>query len=275
MNKRTAKEITPKGAPQYHIQCRQGDLADYLLIPGDPGRVKIIGKLWDRFKEVSSNRAYYSITGYFKSIKLSALSGGIGAPSNAIAIEEAARVGVRTFIRVGSTGTLRKDMKPGDLVISLAAVRSEGTSKQYVSQDYPAIASYEVVLALIEACEKLKFRYHLGITVSVDSFYVGEGRPGFKGYIQSWHKPILSDLQKMGVVNIEMESAALFTIANLYGLRAGTICAVFDNLITNEFKKAGERQACLAASEAVVILSQWDKLKKKKRKKYFYPSLLD
>ena len=272
--KPTAKMPSQKGNRQYHIACRKGDLAPYILLPGDPGRVPKIAQPWDNKKEVAFHREYHSITGHFKSTEISCLSTGIGAPSTAIAIEEAARIGVHTFIRVGSTGALQPEIKPGDLVINTAGVKLEGTSKNYVRTEYPALASYEVVLALIEACERLNLRYHLGITASTDSFYVGEGRPGFKGYNQSYFENVLSDLQKAKVVNVEMEASALCTIASLYNLRAGAICAVFDNLVTDEFAIKGEEEVGLAASEAVVILSEWDKLKKKKRKKYFYPSLL-
>lgn len=272
--KPTAKMPSQKGNRQYHIACRKGDLAPYLLMPGDPGRVSKIAKLWDNKKEVAFHREYHSITGRFKDVKISCLSTGIGAPSTAIAIEESARIGVHTFIRVGSTGALQTGIKPGDLIINTAGFKLEGTSKNYVRNEYPSFAHYEVVLALIEACEKLNIKYHLGITASTDSFYIGEGRPGFKGYTQSYLKNIIPDLQKAKVVNFEMESSALFTIASLYNLRAGAICAVFSNLITDEFAIKGEKEVGLAASEAVVILSQWDNLKKKNRKKYFYPSLL-
>ncbi len=274
MAKATAKNPLGKGNRQYHIACRQGDLSSYVLLPGDPDRVEKIAWSWKKKKTIAKHREFHSITGYFKETKISCLSTGIGSPSLAIAVEEAARIGADTFIRVGSTGAIQKGMNPGDLIISLAGVRLEGTSREYVRSEYPAVAHYEIVLALIEACEKLKLKYHLGITASSDAFYVGEGRSGFKGYSQSYNKNILSDLQKAKVANVEMESSALFTIASLYGLRAGTICVVFDNLVTNEWVVTGEKELGLVASEAVAILEKWDKLKKKKHKKYFYPSLL-
>jgi len=259
---------------QYHIACKQGDLAPYLLMPGDPGRVLKIAKTWDSYKEIAFNRQFKSATGSYSGAKLSCLSTGIGAPGVAIALEEAARIGVHTFIRVGSTGALRKDMKPGDLVINTAGVKLEGTSKNYVREGYPASTSYEVTLALIEACERLKLKYHLGIVASTDSFYVGEGQAGFNGYNQSYLKDVLNDLIKANVINVEMEASALFTIANLYGFRAGSICAVSDNLVTKQFAVLkGEDKLAEAASLAVKLLYEWDKLKQKRDKKYFYPSL--
>ena len=274
MSKPSAKKPLGKGGRQYHIGCRQGDLAPYLLLPGDPARVLKITENWNKKKQIAFNREYCSITGYFKNVKISCLSTGIGAPSAAIAIEEAARLKVKTFIRVGSAGAIQPGINPGDLIINTAAVRLEGTSGKYIQEEYPASAHYEVVLALIQACEKLRFKYHLGITASTDAFYVGEGRKGFQGYTQSGFKNILSDLQKAKVVDFEMETSVLFTLANLYNLRAGAICAVFDNFITNKWAVRGEKQAGKAASEAVVILEQWDKIKKRKKKKYFYPLLI-
>ena len=274
MAKPTAKMPTSKGNRQYHISCKKGDLSNYLLLPGDPERVEKFAKNWDKKKKIAHHREFYSVTGYFKNTNISCISTGIGAPSMAIVVEEAARVGVDTFIRTGSTGAIQKGINTGDLIINTAGVKLEGTSNDYVITEYPACANYEVVLALIEACERLKVKYHVGITASTDSFYIGEGRMGFKGYVQSYTQYVLSDLQKAGVINIEMETSALFTLASLYNLRAGSVCAVFDNLVTNEFKIKGEEKMGMVASEAVSILYQWDKLKKKNKKRYFSPSLL-
>lgn len=274
MFKSSAKKPLGKNKSQYHLACRRGDLAPHLILTGDPARVLKISEKWDKRREVAFNREYRSLTGEYKGIKISCLSTGIGSPSLAIALEEAANLGVRTFIRVGSTGAIQKQINPGDLIINTAGVRLEGTSKNYIDASYPASAHYEVILALIEACEKFKFKYHLGIGASTDSFYLGEGRSGFQGYTQSKFKNCLSDWQKAKVLNFDMESSALFTLTNLYNLRAGAICAVFDNLVTDKWVVRGEKEAGLAASEALFILHQWDQIKKKKNKKYFYLSLV-
>ncbi|MFA5051112.1 MAG: nucleoside phosphorylase [Patescibacteria group bacterium] len=274
MVKSTAKMPAQPSGAQYHINCKKGDLAPFVLLPGDPGRVAKVANLWDKKKEIANHREYHSMTGEYNGTKISCLSTGIGSPSTAIAVEEAARIGCHTFIRIGTTGAIQSHIKPGDLIINTAGVRLEGTSHSYVDANYPAFAHYEVILALIEACEKLKFKYHLGITASTDAFYVGEGRPGFKRYDQSRFKHTIDDLQQTRVTNLEMEASALFTIANLYGLRAGSVCAVIDNVVTGDWKITGEKEIGLVASEAVAILAKWDKLKEKNHKKYFFPSLL-
>ena len=257
---------------QYHIDCCQGDVARYVLLPGDLARVSIISKLWDSFQEVARHREYHTNTGMYKGVPISAVSTGIGSPSAGIAVEELARIGVDTMIRVGSCGTIQSHIKCGDLVISTGAVRLEGTSKQYVRPEYPAVASYEVVLALMEAAEFLGCQYHVGITASMDSFYCGQGRAGFRGYKSSMTDNLVSDLQRARVLNLEMETATILTLANLFGLRAGAICAVFA-VDPDKFEMQGEKDAAQVASEAVKILSEWDVRKESQGKKYWHPSL--
>jgi len=260
---------------QYHIGIKEGEISRFVLLPGDPDRVKKIAESWEEAHLVSEHREYLTYTGKYKGVKISVTSTGIGGPATAIAIEELLAVGADTLIRVGSTGAIQDYINIGDLIISIAAVRFEGTSKQYAPPEYPAVASYEVVLALIEAAERLGKRYHVGITASTDSFYVGQGRPGYRGYLPSWNRNLLEDLKLMNVINFEMESATLFTLANIYNVRAGSICAVYAQRIKNEFvAHAGEKDAIEVANEAVRILSEWDKRKKEKNKKYLFPGLI-
>jgi len=259
------------GGKQYHIACRKGDLAEYLLVPGDPDRVPKIASFWDSSREVSCHREFRSATGTYKGVPLSALSSGIGPACMAIVVNEAAAIGVHTFIRVGSCGAIQEEIKCGDLVISSAAVRLDGASNFYIMPEYPAAASYEVLMALIEAAETLGIStYHVGVTVTTSDFYAGQNR---LTKIQT--AGLLSIFQKAGVLNFEMETAALFTLANLYGLRAGAVCAVYANRCTGEFKPGeGERDAIKVANEAVKVLHEWDKKKRLKGKKWLYPTLL-
>jgi len=228
------------GGKQYHIACKKGDLAGYLLVPGDPDRVPKIAKLWEEAQEVSSRREFRSFTGKYKGVPVSALSSGIGPASMSIAFNEASRIGVHTFIRVGSTGAIQKFINCGDLVISSAAVRLDCTSNCYVMPEYPAVASYEVLLALIEAAESLGINnYHVGITATTADFYAGQNRTT-NGHTAG-SGDLLPTLQKAGVLNFEMETATLYTLASLQGLRAGTVCAVYANRFTNKFEEgAGE-----------------------------------
>ncbi|MGQ9507448.1 MAG: nucleoside phosphorylase [Candidatus Bathycorpusculaceae bacterium] len=260
---------------QYHIACKKGDLAEYLLVPGDPDRVPKIVSHWDSAREVSRHREFRSFTGKYKGVPISALSSGIGPACMAIVVNEASSVGVHTFIRVGSTGAIQEDISCGDVVISSAAVRLDYASNCYVIPEYPAFASYEVLLTLIEAAESLNIsNYHVGITATTADFYAGQNRPTVRGYTPRMEN-LFSILQKANVLNFEMETATLYTLASLYGLRAGAVCTVYANRCKNEFKPgAGEENAIKIANEATKILYEWDKKKRGKKKKWIYPSLL-
>lgn len=256
---------------QYHIACGKGDLAEYLLVPGDPDRVPKIAGFWDSAREVSCHREFRSFTGTYKGVPISAISSGIGPACMAIVVNEASAIGVHTFIRVGSCGAIQKSVKCGDIVISSAAVRLDGTSNCYVMPEYPATANYEVLLALIEAAESLGIgNYHVGVTATTSDFYAGQNR-----LTKIETANIIPALQKAGVLNFEMETATLYTLANLYGLRAGAVCAVYANRCTGEFKPGeGEENVIKVANEAVRILYEWDGKKKVEGKKWFFPSLL-
>jgi uridine phosphorylase len=263
------------GGKQYHIACERGDLAEYLLVPGDPDRVPRIARFWDTAKEVSSNREFRSYTGKYKGAVVSALSSGIGPACMSIAVNEASNIGVHTFIRVGSTGAIQPGIECGDVIISSAAVRLDYTSNCYIIPEYPAAANYEVLLALIEAAETLDIsNYHVGVTATTADFYAGQNRPNRRGGVPEMAN-MLSILQKARVLNLEMETATLFTLANLYGLRAGAVLAVFNSQITGELKAgAGEEKAIKIANEATKILREWDAKKSKRRKHWLFPSLL-
>jgi len=276
MSKRSLSAVRPETEErvQYHIHLKPGDVPRYVLLPGDRDRVPKITKGWDKVREVAKHREYLTHTGFYKGVRISACSTGIGSPAAAIAVEELANVGADTFIRVGSTGSIQEECECGDLIISTGAVRLEGTSKEYVRVEYPAVASYDVVAALIEAAESFGYRYHVGITASTDSFYCGQARPGFRGYKPSWMEDLIPDLRAANVYNFEMEAGVILTLANLFGLRAGAVCAVFANRVANEFKVVGEEEAGKTATEAVKILHEWDEAREKKGKKYWFPTLV-
>jgi uridine phosphorylase len=145
-----------------------GDSEDTVLLPGDPDRVEKITQFWDTAEEQARHREYHTVTGDYEETPITVTSTGIGSPSAAIAVEELARVGVDTFLRVGSCGAIQPEMDVGDLVITTGAVRQEGTSAEYVREDYPAVADHEVVAALVAAAERLGYDYHTGVTMSAD-----------------------------------------------------------------------------------------------------------
>lgn len=200
---------------QPHIMCGAGDVAKYVLIPGDPKRVEKIAAFFDESRKVADYRGFVTYTGKVDGIGISACSTGIGCPSAAIAVEELARIGAETFIRVGTTGALQPDIKMGDIVIATAAVRADGTSRNYAPIELPAIADFNVTTALVQAAKKLKQKAHFGPVLTSDAFY------GDMDNLKLW--------SKHNVLSVEMEASVIFTLARLKKLRAGAILAVDGN----------------------------------------------
>jgi uridine phosphorylase len=238
---------------QYHIGLKEGEVGKYVLLPGDPGRVERIARYFDESRKVAENREFTTFTGYVDTIKLSVTSTGIGCPSAAIAIEELARVGATTFIRVGTAGSLQKNVGVGDLVISTGAVRDEGTTVQYVPLPYPAVADLDVTHALRSAAIKLGFPAHTGITHCKDSFYseTDESIPLAAQLRERWNV-----WMKANVLATSMESAVLFVISSFRKLRAGEVLAIIGLTHKDQpvVAKAGINEAIRVAIEAVKIL---------------------
>ncbi len=251
----------PNDEVQYHVGVGPDDVAGPVLLPGDPERVPKIAESWDRVQEVASHREFRTVTGEYEGAPVTCTSTGIGSPSAAIAVEELARVGTETFLRVGSCGVIQPGIDIGDLIITSGAVRQEGTSREYVREDYPAVADHEVVSALVAAAEELGYDYHVGLTCSTDSFYAGQGREGFGGFEAAGADERVEELREAGVLNFEMEAAAILTLANLYGLCGGAVCTVYANRVTGEFRTEGERRAGRCASLAAKLLDEMDAVK--------------
>lgn len=236
----------------YHIGLRRQDVGRVALLPGDPDRVPRIAGRLKGAKFVSSHRGYTTWGGKVGKQYVIAMSTGIGGPSTAIAVEELARLGVDLMIRVGTCGAIDPRAKVGSLIIADSAVRLDGTTRQYVMEGYPAAATPEVVVALKDSASSLRKSFLSGVSASTDSFYPGQGRPGFKGYSPSMAKTIITDLQAAKVLCFEMESSTLFTLGRLYGVRTGAVFAVVGSRVTEEFKAdAGVEDAILVALEAV------------------------
>jgi uridine phosphorylase len=214
-----------KGRPQYHIHVRPGEVGKYVLLPGDPDRVLRIAKYLDNAKEIAFHREHRTWTGEYRGIRVSATSTGMGCPSTAIAVEELANVGATHFLRVGSTAALQKGMHIGDLVVSTGSMRLDGTTQYYAHPAFPAVPDTFLTQALIDAAiqhgKESKCRLFIGLNASSDAFYAET--PEFQKMITN-HR----------VLNMEMESSAVFTISHLHGLKAAMVCAISGNLATGE-----------------------------------------
>lgn len=122
---------------EYHIGVSAGEVGRYVILPGDPGRCEKIARHFDNPVKIAQNREYTTYTGYLDGEKVSVVSTGIGGPSASIAVEELVHCGADTFIRVGTSGGMQKEVLGGDLVIATGAIRFEGTTKEYAPIEYP------------------------------------------------------------------------------------------------------------------------------------------
>lgn len=236
----------------YHTGLRKEDVGRVAILPGDPDRVPRIAKHFKNAKRISSHREFTTYGGYIDGEYVISTSTGIGGPAAAIAVEELARLGVELMIRVGTCGGIDPAAKVGSLIVADAAVRLDGTTRQYVMDGYPAAATPEVVIALKEAASSLKKDFVSGIAASTDAFYAGEGRPSFKNYFPSQAKTLVSDLRAANVLCFEMESSTLFTLGRIFGVKTGALFAVLGKDMTDDPKAdAGIGDAIEVAVEAV------------------------
>ena len=233
------------GARQYHIALERGELAEYVLLVGDPGRVAKVSRHFDIIELERSNREITTATGTYRGMRLSAMSTGMGTDNVEIVLAEVMEITDRpAFIRIGSSGALQPDIALGDLVVSIGAVRLENTTDFYVHPGYPAIAHREVVSALETACQQLGHPHHLGLTATASGFYAPQGRQ--MRTLPVRYPQLAEELRRQGVANLEMESSALFVLTALAGLRAGTVCAAYAQRVDGTFLEGAAKEAAEA-----------------------------
>ncbi len=247
---------------QYHIKLTEEHSARYAILPGDPGRVEKIAALLDEPRQLCYNREYNSYLGYLCGERVLVVSTGIGAPSAAICIEELAKIGVECFIRVGTCGGMQPTVAPGDLVVATGAIRSDGTSREYMPIEFPAVADFNVTSAICSAARKLGYNYHAGVVQAKDSFYCQhspESAPNSAELLQKWYA-----WKRGGCLASEMESGILFILGSVRRLRTG---AVFHCVWNQETEKSAmpknrntnTNAAIETAIEALRIIIESDK----------------
>ena len=227
----------------YHIGISRSMIKGikYALLPGDPGRVETIAKAFTDAQPLAVHREYTSWTCKIADTKVLVCSTGMGGPSVAIALEELARIGIEKFIRIGTTGSIQEKVKLGDVVINNAAVRRDGTSNDYAPKEFPAVASFALTSRLANSAEKADVPYHVGISVSTDTFWPGQERyDSFTGYVLPRFRGTLEVWRQLGALNCEMETSTLFVVAQAFGLDAASICGVVAARIHSESIAASE-----------------------------------
>ena len=236
-----------EGGRQSHTGLKEGDVGEYVLLPGDPKRCVKIASHFENPKLIADSREYVTYTGYIDGEKVSVTSTGIGGPSASIALEELVKVGAKTFIRVGTCGGIDIDVKGGDIIIATGAIRAEGTTKEYAPIEFPAVADLDVTNALVQAAKNLGYTYHAGIVQCKDSFY-GQHNPEIM--------PVSYELQnkweawkRLGCLASEMESAALFIVASRLRVKVGS---VFLAVANQEREKAGLENPIIHDTEIAI-----------------------
>ncbi len=220
--------------PRYHIRVEPDAVGKYVIVVGDRGRVERVAKYFENAVKVGDNREYLTYTGYLLGEKVSVMSTGMGAPAMAIGIEELATTNAKVVIRVGTTGAVQKHLKLGDSVIATAAVRMDGTTTQYIMPEFPAVADFRVVQALINAAREVKNPYHVGVVLSTDSYYGRKFDPEKHSYIER-------QLEKAHVLTVEMEVGALYVVGMLNGLLTGAVLTVREEITDEGYIQAGEK----------------------------------
>lgn len=253
----------------YHLALSTHMLegATIALLPGDPGRVPHIAQTapLTNARELASKREYRTWMAYADGQPVLVTSTGIGGPSASIALDELAQLGVRTFLRVGTTGAIQPEIEVGTVVITTGAVRLDGASKQYAPVEYPAVAHHEVVAALLEAARAAGVPHRAGVSCTTDTFYPGQERyDSYSGYVPRQFQGATEEWKRLHVLNYEMEAATVLTLSAAMNLRGGCVAGVVVNrerseLVTPEDLALGERNGVLVAARAAALLAARDK----------------
>ena len=225
----------------FHLGLTKADLqgATLAIVPGDPERVEKIAGLMEDATHLASHREFTSWLAKLDGKPVVVCSTGIGGPSTSIAVEELAQLGVRTFLRVGTTGAIQPHINVGDVLVTTASVRLDGASLHFAPMEFPAVADFACTTALVAAAEACGAKTHIGITASSDTFYPGQERyDTVSGRVVSRFKGSMKEWQEMGVLNYEMESATLLTMCASQGLRAGMVAGVIVNRTQKEIPDA-------------------------------------
>lgn len=224
--------------------------------------------------EVTRNGMFTILTGTYKGTLITVCSTGSGAPETELAMVDLLQYGgADTFLRVGTSGTQQPHVAVGDLIITSGAVRDEGASKEYVGEQFPAVASYELLISLVEAAQRAGARFHVGITRSNDSIYCGQGRP-VKCYLQPPQTHVVEYWVRAGVLNVDRETSLILTLAQLFGCRGGSICTACNSSVSSTLSVGeGVTNAIHVALEGFSILANHDAAKKNACQQWWSPFL--
>ncbi|TFF76977.1 uridine phosphorylase [Aeromonas taiwanensis] len=246
----------------FHLGLKKADLqgATLAIVPGDPERVKRIAELMDNPVLLASHREFTTWRGEMDGKAVIVCSTGIGGPSTSIAVEELAQLGIRTFLRIGTTGAIQPHLNVGDVIVTTGSVRLDGASLHFAPMEFPAVADFDCTTALVNTAKELGSKLHVGVTASSDTFYPGQERyDTVSGRVVQRFQGSMKEWQAMGVLNYEMESATLLTMCSSQGLRAGMVAGVIVNRTQQEIPNA-ETMAKTESDAIKIVLGAARKL---------------
>ena len=224
--------------PMYHIQATDQNIAPYVLLPGDPHRVPIVASKWDTAEKIADNREHVTYTGTYKGMPITCTSTGMGCPSTAIAVEELARCGAKTIIRMGTGAAIQPHINSGDILILDSAYRDDGTTRMYVPEGYPAVADHVVVESMIQTVKEMGLPYYVGTSYCRDALYTNRANvnTSFGGYHPHSWDTFMDDLVQTKTMTMDMESAVVLVLARLFGLRGGAFLVNVMNFSKSDTK---------------------------------------
>ena len=272
-----ARVAVPTGERQYHIGLGPGDLAEYILLPGDQDRVDLVASHFDHVELRHRHREFATATGQYRGLRVSCVSTGIGTDNVEIVLSEILAITDHpTLIRIGSSGALQFFNDTATTEIYTGSLRLETTTNWFVHEGYPAVAHYEAVLALEEAATRLGHRHHMGLAATAPGFYGAQGRP--IPHLPIRYPDLAEEIARQGILNFEMEASALLVLAGLGGCRAGVVCAVYANRRTGQFAEGDARtkaEADVVATglESLIVLAELDRQKQAAGAARWRPSL--
>jgi uridine phosphorylase len=250
----------------YHLALNANATAGatMALLPGDPGRVESLARSapLTGARELASKREFRTWLAYLGDVPVLVTSTGIGGPSTSIVIDELAQLGVRTFLRVGTTGAIQPEIAVGTVIVTTGAVRLDGASTHYAPIEYPAVAHPDVVAAAIGAARALGIPCRAGVSASCDTFYPGQERyDSYSGYVPRRFQGATEEWRRLHVLNYEMESSTVLTLTAAMGLRGGCVAGVILNRATSETVSAadharGESNVVRVATAAIAVLAR-------------------
>ena len=249
---------------QYHIRCKPGDVAKYVILPGDPGRVPLIASYLDSARKVAENREYVTYTGTWKGIGISVTSTGIGCPAATIAVEELANIGAEVFIRLGTCGGIDPSVHAGDIIVAEAAVRGDGATKEYLPVEYPAVGDHYVIRALLDSARSLGIGVKRGIVWTHDAYYrgtwIGEMPPSKRSVYDLWLEG--------GVLCVENEVSGIYIVSRVRRKRAGAILLCMGNNLVAEPEAFSQEDYMKGVEKMVKIVLNAVKLMEENKDEY-------